>query len=191
VPAHGEDARAAPNGEPMKKRLQWLIAGGSACGLALLTLPMLPSTSVGAGPSCATDAPPAKLDFTLRDMNGADVRLADHRGKVILLNFWATWCGPCRVEIPAFVELQQQYRDKGLSVLGVSIDDTPDQLKPFAEKMKINYPLLLLQTDVEDAYGPLWAVPTTFVIGRDGSVCNKHIGPATREQLEAEIKALL
>jgi cytochrome c biogenesis protein CcmG/thiol:disulfide interchange protein DsbE len=177
------------------KTTQWMIAGASASALALLTLPALPTLpAMGARASdsaCAADAAPAKLDFTLKDMTGADVRLADHRGKVVLLNFWATWCGPCRVEIPAFVELQEKYRDKGLSILGVSIDDTPDQLKPFADQMKINYPLLMLQSDVEEAYGPLWAVPTTFVIGRNGSICGKHIGPATREQLESEIKALL
>jgi peroxiredoxin len=142
---------------------------------------------------CSPDAPPANLAFTLKDMHGADVALASLKGQVVLMNFWATWCSPCRMEIPWFVELQNKYRDKGLRVVGVSVDDTPEQMLPFAKQFKINYPLLVGQEreDVQNAFGPIFAVPISVIIGRDGRVCVKHIGPVTKEQFESEIASLL
>ncbi|HEX7485861.1 MAG TPA: TlpA disulfide reductase family protein [Vicinamibacterales bacterium] len=142
---------------------------------------------------CSPDAPKANLNFTLKDMNGKDLELADLKGKVVLLNFWATWCGPCRLEIPWLVDLQQKYRDKGLRVVGISVDDPPEALPPFAKEFKINYPLVvgLDREDVQSAFGPIFAVPITLIIGRDGKVCVKHIGPVAKEQFESEIKSLL
>ena len=106
--------------------------------------------------TCPANAKKANLDFTVTDMNGASVKLSSFKGKVILLDFWATWCPPCKAEIPGFVELQEAYRDKGLQVVGVSVDDTPDKLKPFASEYKMNYPVLvgLERDDLQDAY---WA----------------------------------
>jgi thiol-disulfide isomerase/thioredoxin len=134
----------------------------------------------------------APLQFTLKDMNGVDVKLANFKGKVILLNFWATWCGPCRAEIPSLVELQQQY-GKDLVVLGVSIDDPVDKLKPYASEMKMNYPVLVGdgRDDVQEAYGPLWGIPVSVFVDRDGKIAKKHSGIASKEQFEREIKALL
>lgn len=134
----------------------------------------------------------APLGFTLKDMNGVDVKLSSFKGKIILLNFWATWCPPCKVEIPYLVELQNQYKDD-LVILGFSVDDTPAQLRPFAEEYKINYPLLVGngREDVQDAFGPMWGIPVSVVVGRDGTIVKKHSGIASKEQIEREIQALL
>jgi thiol-disulfide isomerase/thioredoxin len=110
---------------------------------------------------------------------------------VLVLDFWATWCGPCKAEIPGFVELQDAYGARGLQVLGVSVDDTVDKLKPFATEFKMNYPVLQMTPDVEDKWGPFYGYPTSFVVARDGSICTKHLGPATKDTFEREIKALL
>jgi len=138
---------------------------------------------------------PAPLDFTLKDMNGVDVKLASFKGKPIVMNFWATWCGPCRAEIPSLVELQKQYGEEGKDVviLGVSVDDPVDKLKPYAAQMKMNYPVLVGngRNDVQDAFGPLWGIPVTVFIDREGRIAKKHSGIASKEQFEQEIKALL
>lgn len=181
---------------------RWIGAAAAALALGVLTLPNVPAwqgaTTVSA--ACQSDVQPkiARLDYTLKDMSGKDVHLASYKGKVILLDFWATWCGPCKVEIPILVDLQTRYRDKGLVVLGVSVDDPIEKLKPFAAQFKVNYPLLvgLGRDDFQDAFSPMFAVPVTFVIGRDGKVCTRHTGmqenaQKTRERFEREIKGLL
>lgn len=135
----------------------------------------------------------APLNFTLKDINGVDVRLSSFKGKVILVNFWAKWCGPCRAEIPDLVELQDTYRDD-LVVLGILVQDRwDDKVKTFATELKVNYPLLDAseRVDVEEAFGPMWGLPTSFVIGRDGRIAIKRTGIGTKEQFEQEIKALL
>jgi len=110
-----------------------------------------------------------------------------------VLDFWATWCPPCKAEIPGFVELQQAYGEKGLQIVGVSVDDTPDKLKPFAAEFKMNYPVLvgLDRDDLQDAYGPMWGIPTTFVISRDGRICRKNSGLVGKAKYETDIKGLL
>jgi thiol-disulfide isomerase/thioredoxin len=134
----------------------------------------------------------APLHFTLKDMNGVDVKLESFKGKVILINFWATWCGPCRVEIPYLIELQRQYPND-LVVLGVSVDDTAEKLKPYGTEMKVNYPLLVGngRQDFQDAYGPFWGIPVSVYVARDGLIHKKHSGIASKEQIEHEIKSLL
>jgi len=189
--------------------LRWAAAAAGAVALAFVAIPPVAQTvgepadrvatdteaSAGASPAfCDGKNKPASLGFTLKDMHGKDVRLSDFKGKVILLNFWATWCGPCKYEIPAFVELQAKYKDQGFVVLGVSTDDSPDKLRTFANQYKMNYPVLQGRdrTDfVDDAWGPMWGIPVSFFIGRNGTICRKHTGLATKEQLEKEIKALL
>jgi thiol-disulfide isomerase/thioredoxin len=137
----------------------------------------------------------APLNFTLKDMNGVDVKLASFKGKPIIVNFWATWCGPCRAEIPSLVELQTQYGAEGKDVviLGISVDDPIEKLKPYATQMKMNYPVLVGngRDDVQDAFGPLWGIPVTVFIDREGRIAKKHSGIASKEQFEQEIKALL
>lgn len=143
--------------------------------------------------ACMADAKPAKLDFTMKDLDGKDVALSAFKGKVVLLNFWATWCGPCKAEIPMFVELQQQYGKDGFTVLGYSIDDEAPKARAFADEYKMNYPILLGlgREDVQEAYGPMWAIPVSVVIDRSGRVCQKHTGLPSKSALEKEIKALL
>lgn len=142
--------------------------------------------------SCDVDAKPANLDFSIKDLEGKDVKLSSYKGKVILLNFWATWCGPCKAEIPGFVELQDKYK-KDLVVVGYDVDDTAEKAKPFVAEYKMNYPVLLGlgREDVQDAYGPIWGIPASFLISKDGKVCKRHMGIAPKETFEKEIKALL
>jgi thiol-disulfide isomerase/thioredoxin len=147
-------------------------------------------SSADAG-ACLADAKPAK-DFTLPTLDGKQLSLSSFKGKVVLLNFWATWCGPCKAEIPGFVELQQQYKND-LVVLGLSVDDPADKAKAFADQYKVNYPMVLGlgRDDIQDAYGPIYGIPASFLISRDGKVCKRHLGIAPKAQFEREIKALL
>jgi peroxiredoxin len=178
--------------------MKWVGAGVAALALAILTLPTFPawdSASAADTSFCDANVKPsvAKLDHTLKDMHGKNVNLAAYKGKVIILDFWATWCGPCKVEIPGFVDLQSRYKDKGLVVLGVSVDDPIEKLKPFADQYKVNYPMLagIGRDDFQDLYGPMFAVPTTFVIARDGKVCKRHTGMTGKDVFEREIRGLL
>jgi thiol-disulfide isomerase/thioredoxin len=180
-------------------RIRWAIATVSALALALLTLsvplewPFHRHDAVTEGAACPADAKPANLNFTLKDMNHRDVRLSDFKGKVILLDFWATWCGPCKVEIPWFAEFQEKYGPAGLQVVCISVDDTHEQLVPYVKQLNMNYVVLqgLGHDDVQDAYGPLWGIPVTVLISREGKVCDKHTGMSSKEAFENEIKVLL
>jgi cytochrome c biogenesis protein CcmG/thiol:disulfide interchange protein DsbE len=187
-----------------QKQKAWL--GMAAVGVALLLLTLMPGPETidpnAPPPAASSDdaepndgavaGKPAPLNFTLKDMNGIDVKLESFKGKVIVLNFWATWCGPCRVEIPYLIELQRQYGED-LVVLGVSVDDPAEKLKPYAEEMKINYPLLVGngRQDFQDAYGPFWGIPVTVFVNREGLIHRKHSGIASKEQFEHEITSLL
>ena len=182
-----------------------MLAGAAALALALLTLPIgLTSSHAHAhavtggsetvvAAACDAEARPANLDFTLKDMNGTDVAFQSLKGKVVLLNFWATWCGPCKIEIPWFVEFAEQYEDDGLVVLGLSVDDTVDKIQAFAEEYDVNYPMLvgLDREDFQEAYGPVWGIPMTFFIDREGTLCRTHTGIANREEFEKDIADLL
>jgi peroxiredoxin len=193
----------APLPEPrLSRRAAWIAMGSVALALGLLWAasdlsdPHLDQAFGIAGGEDPTDADAvgkaAPLNYTVKDMNGADVHLASYKGKVILLNFWATWCPPCKVEIPDLIALQEQYKDD-LVVLGFSVDDTADQLKPFADEYKMNYPVLvgLGHENIQEAYGPMWGIPVTVIIDRDGKIAKKQSGIRTKEQIEREIKALL
>jgi len=131
-------------------------------------------------------------DFTLKDADGKQVRLADYRGKVVLLDFWATWCGPCRIEIPWFTEMERKNKDKGFAVLGVSMDDEGWKVvKPFVGEMKINYRVLLGTDQAAHDYGGLDALPTTFLIDRDGKIASVHVGLTSRKDFEDGVEQLL
>ena len=207
---HEELGGAIDPPRPSRKSA-WLAMGAVGLALGLLWLapgitgedsrqdPTAVSEGGASGDEGSPDADdalakgkPAPLQFTMKDMNGIDVKLASFKGKVILLNFWATWCGPCRAEIPSLVDLQQQYGDQ-LVVLGVSIDDPLNKLKPYATEMHMNYPVLVGKDrqDVQDAYGPLWGIPVSVFVDREGKVWKRHSGIASKDQFEREIKALL
>ena len=190
-------------------RTRWILAAIGALGLALVTL-TVPMTwrsrdAKTSGAACPANAKAANLNFTMKDVTGKDVRLSDYKGKVILLDFWATWCGPCKFEIPGFVALQEKYGSRGLQVIGVSVDDTLDKLEPYVREHRMNYPVLqgLGHEDVQEAYGPIFGIPVNIVISREGKICVKHTGlpaiesgsdsieHAVRDAFEAEIRSLL
>lgn len=134
----------------------------------------------------------AAPDFTLKDAAGKPVRLSDYRGKVVLLDFWATWCGPCQIEIPWFVEFQRRYRDRGFEVLGVSMDDDGwKAVNPFVSATKINYRILLGDDKTGDQYGGIEALPTTFVIDRAGRIASIHVGLSGKKEFQSAIEKLL
>ncbi len=135
----------------------------------------------------------AAPNFTLKDVNGDKVQLADYKGKVVLLDFWATWCGPCKIEIPWFMEFEQQYKNKGFAVLGVSMDDDGwSVVKPYLEKLKVNYRIVLGNDKVGELYGGVDSLPTTFLIDREGRIASTHVGLAGgKEDFRNEIVHLL
>lgn len=185
----------------MSRAVRWIIAVAAVVALVYTLVPSLPgpaeiasgAESSAASDVCPADARTANLDFTVKDLNGNNVSLASFKGKVIVLDFWATWCAPCKAEIPGFVELQDAYGSQGLQMIGVSVDDKVETLRPFASEFKMNYPVLvgLGRDDLQDAYGPLWGIPTTFVINREGKICKKHSGLVGKDRYEKDIKALL
>jgi len=141
---------------------------------------------------CEANARQAKLNFTLKDMNDAKVKLADFKGKVIVLNFWATWCVARKTEIPEFVELQDQYGGQGVQFIGLSVDDTLAKLKPYVAEYRMNYPVLQGRghDEVLDAFAPIKSLPVTILIRRDGTICKRHKDAVAKDTLESELKAL-
>jgi peroxiredoxin len=134
---------------------------------------------------------PAAPQFSATDINGGSVNTSDYKGKVVLVNFWAAWCGPCAAEIPQFIALQKKYQDQGLQVVGVSVDDDPQVLLRFYRKYQINYPVVPGDLRIVDAFGGVLGLPTTFLIGRDSHIHGKHNGATDFSVIEREVVALL
>ncbi|MCH8125174.1 TlpA family protein disulfide reductase [candidate division KSB1 bacterium] len=131
---------------------------------------------------------PEAPDFVLSDLSGKPVQLSEFKGKMVILNFWATWCGPCREEIPDFVDLYKKHMDKGLVIIGISLDQAGgDMVKAFVSRYKMNYPVLLTDNQVDNIYGGVYVIPTTFIISRNGRVVNKIIGNPGIEAFKREI----
>ena len=131
-------------------------------------------------------------DFSLESLDGPTMRLSDLRGKAVLLNFWATWCGPCKIEMPWFVDFQKQYGSQGLQIVGVAMDDASrEDIGKFAKDMGVNYPILIGKEAVGDQYGGVPALPETFLIGRDGKIVDKIIGLRGKAEIEDSIKKAL
>jgi len=134
---------------------------------------------------------PLAPDFTLPQLDGQPLSLSSYRGKVVLLDFWATWCVPCREETPHFVELQQKYGDRGLQIIGISMDDSPDPVRPFTQQFHVNYPVVMGTAKTGEEYGGVLGLPIAFLIDRDGRIVAKHIGATDAAVFEREITGLL
>jgi len=131
-------------------------------------------------------------DFALKDADGKTVQLSDYKGKVVLLNFWATWCGPCRLEIPWFEDIERQKKDKGFEVLGIAMDDEGwEAVKPFLAELKVNYRVVIGDDTTAKEYGGVDALPTTFLIDRGGKIAAVLVGLAGKKEYEDGVNELL
>ena len=145
--------------------------------------------------------PPDAPNVTFNGLDGENVTLASLKGKVVIINFWATWCDPCQEEIPWMIEFQQKYADKGFTMLGVAMDDEGKKVvEPFVRdtrfdvggrQMTMNYPIMLGNDEITSKFGGLFGLPTSIVISRDGKIRKKYIGLVGREEMEKEITSLL
>jgi peroxiredoxin len=130
-------------------------------------------------------------DFSLTDLSGRALRLSDHRGKVVILDFWATWCEPCKEEIPLFIQMQNHYAAQGLQVIGISMDDEDKPVRDFQQQYKMNYPVARGTAELAGQYGGVLGLPITFVIDRRGQIAARHIGAVKISVIEAEVQKLL
>ena len=171
----------------LSHRTRWTLWGAAILLAAFVGWARLSATES----SPAAGAPAA--GWKLQDLNGKTVSSADFKGKVVVLDFWATWCPPCRAEIPGFIELQNQYGKDGVAIIGASVDgrDEIAAVKKFAEKLGVNYPVVLADDDTVRAFGGVDAIPTTFIIDREGRIVSRHLGFTEKTELEKEIKTLL
>jgi thiol-disulfide isomerase/thioredoxin len=169
-------------------RLSWRAGVRVVLGLAMLSV-------LAAG--CSNEREPREPrlapDFTLSSTDGNRVHLSDYRGKVVLLDFWATWCPPCRAGIPHMVELQNKYRADGFVVLGMNMDQNPEDLVAFLSRTTVNYPTLKIDAETLEAYGGVSSIPLTLLIDKQGKIRERYLGYDNRiaEQMERAIQALL
>ena len=160
-----------------------------------------PKTAVSATPA-ATPASPAKVAalpvlgpapaWSLKDVHGLPITSEQFKGKVVVLDFWATWCGPCRQEIPGYVDLQRKYGKDGFVVVGVSLDQAgPKVVEDFVKKFAVNYQMVMGDEAIQTAFGGMDAIPTTFLIDRAGQVRDRKVGAEPAEEYEKKVKTLL
>ena len=171
----------------MRTRLNILVIAA----LLAAWVPALRALPIPPGP-CPITGPP-NLGLRMKDLNGKDVSLSAYKGKVLLINYWATWCVPCKIEIPGFIDLYNRYRRQGLEVVGIDVNETAATAKPYAASIKMNYPVLLAneRQDVLEAFGHLEGVPMTIIVHREGTTCERHVGLTRKSTFEDAIKRLL
>jgi peroxiredoxin len=161
------------------------------CVAGALVINYTKSSKALAAITPAKDRKPAP-DFTLQDGKGAGIKLSDYKGNVVLLNFWATWCGPCKVEIPWFIEFENKYRGAGFAVLGVAMDDDGwKSVRPYVERTKMNYRVMIGDDVLAQKFDGIDSLPQTLLIDRDGKVAARHVGLTSKSNYEEEIEQLL
>jgi peroxiredoxin len=149
-------------------------------------------TAAPAAPHQAIQEPSPAPQFALKELSGKSVSLSDYKGKVVLLNFWATWCVPCRAEIPDLVRLQKEYQSRGLQILGITYPAyTRRGVQQIVDRLKINYPILLADRSFADMYGVEEVLPTTIVIDREGKIRGRILGIMEAEEFDQSVKPLL
>lgn len=150
---------------------------------------MVQHSAAESGSAGSSTAP----NFTLPSVSGGSKSLADYRGKVVMLNFWATWCGPCKREIPDFIEMQADFRDEGFEIVGVSLDQPGEEsaVAQFVRQNRINYDVLYGNGEIAQAYGGVRSIPTTFLLDREGNIVSSKVGLQSKAAWEAEIRRLL
>lgn len=204
-------------GNSPRRRWAWAIAAAIAAGLPLMAFPVTRAFAQRCISACVGESgwvlqfltrkgsnPAPRLafarpedrkmapDFTLNDASGKAVTLSEFRGKVVLLNFWATWCAPCRVEIPWFTEFQKTYGDRDFVVLGVSLDeDGWKSVKPYMDEKRINYRVMVGNDEIARLYGGIESLPTTLIIDKSGRIAVTHVGLCNRSEYEAGMKTVL
>lgn len=146
------------------------------------------SHSKGGHPGAVDSSAP---QFSLQDLDGKSLALANYQGKVVLLNFWATWCTPCRGEIPQFVDFQNTLGPQGLQLIGISMDDDAKPVHEFYQQFKMNYPVGIGNANLAESYGGVLGLPVTFLIGRDGRIAAKYVGATDLAALQQKIQTLL
>ncbi len=165
-----------------------ILLGAAALACAVYFVSLRTQRSAGSRLAAAEGLAP---DFNLPRLDGGTLQLSSLRGKVVLLDFWATWCAPCREETPHFVELQSKYSAQGLQIVGVSMDDGPEPVREFQRELQVNYPLVMGDAKVGELYGGVLGLPITFLIQRDGRIYKKHIGATNPAVFEKEVAELL
>jgi thiol-disulfide isomerase/thioredoxin len=149
------------------------------------------AVAIGFAP-CALAQKQKAADFSLKSSDGTSYELSKFKGKVVVVNFWATWCGPCRKEIPDFIEAYSKYKSKGLVIIGISLDqDGWTKVTPYVAQSKINYPVVLGDETVVRNYGGFNAIPTTFIVDKSGNIVDQQTGTMSLKQLESKLKPLL
>jgi len=174
------EASASNDSRPMKTVILRVIA--------LVVLLLVPSALVRASPVKPVPAPAWKL----KDVDGKVVTWDQFKGKVVVLDFWATWCPPCRTEIPGYIALQKKYAADGLVIVGISLDtDGPEVVRKFMKDIGINYPVVIADDQVQELFAPIDGIPTTFIIDRDGLIRDKKVGREPSDEYEKAILAIL
>ncbi|SRR5579883_566840 len=169
-----------------------LLVGGFAVYQITQSHGIMPDSAMAAPMSADQAGPRPAPNFELKDVDGKVHHLSDYKGKVVMLNFWATWCPPCRKEIPEYIELQKQFGDQGVQFLGIALDDEGlAKVKPWLTKNPVSYPILLPDDKVTAAYGDLSSIPVTFVIDRAGIIRASFVGLRQKPVVEEMIKSAL